>query len=103
MLGIKLIPHSKTGPLGIRNKKQIGKAVTAFQNDASEMSPIFPGPQGIYCFFFSCFHIKSSFAESKFQWAKWIFTNLSTGLFSHSELKCVRAHVGHVYFRRNFW
>ena len=26
----------------------------------------------------------------------------ATGVFSHSELKCARAHVGHVYFRRNF-
>ena len=30
-------------------------------------------------------------------------TNWSYPLFSHSELKCARAHDGHVYFRHNFW
>ena len=30
-------------PLGIRNRKQMGKVVNAFQKEPSEMSPIFLG------------------------------------------------------------
>ena len=33
---------------------------------------------------------------------KGISERIISFLFSHSELKCARAHVGHVYFCRNF-
>ena len=44
MLGFKFILVSKRGPMGIRNRNQIGKAIDGFLKDASEMSPIFLGP-----------------------------------------------------------